>query len=223
MALLPIPDDFGQGGANIGDGEVRLVDILRNHHDEIASVEAGSVDSTARAAAAAASASAALRPLTTDLASTAHGKGASTIGVEAGATNVELKLASLTTAASAASSAAAAAQSTADAALVAATPSLTSHTLTDADASITAAQGSEHKLGAATLTADRTITIDPTGMDTDEVLRIVRTDVTAHQLIVVNGGPGAGTLYTFPVSVKKIAAFKFDGTDVVLSGVARLA
>jgi len=54
MALLPIPDDFGQGGANIGDGEIRLVDILKNHHEEIAAVEAGSVDNTARAAAAAA-------------------------------------------------------------------------------------------------------------------------------------------------------------------------
>ncbi len=54
MALIPIPDDFGQGGANIGDGEVRLVDILKNHHDEIALVESGSVDNVARTAAAAA-------------------------------------------------------------------------------------------------------------------------------------------------------------------------
>jgi hypothetical protein len=112
--------------------------------------------------------------------------------------------------------AAAAAQATANNGI------LTSHVLTDADATITVAQGSEHKLPDATLTMDRTVTLDPTA-GTDEVLRISRLDVTAHQLIVVNGGGGGGTIFTFPVSVKRVADFRFDGTNWVLSGFARLA
>ena len=89
MALIPIPDDFGQGGANIGDGEVRLIDILKNHHDEIQAVESGSVDTTARAAAAAAQSTAnsaatvaAAAAVAADLASVATNKGAHLIGLD---------------------------------------------------------------------------------------------------------------------------------------------
>ncbi len=35
MSLLSIPDDFGQGGANIGDGSPKLREILQNHAEEI--------------------------------------------------------------------------------------------------------------------------------------------------------------------------------------------
>ncbi len=96
MALLEIPDDFGQGGANIGDGDIRLVDILKNHSEEIADLESGSVDAVARAAAAAAAAAAATAQTTANGAVTVNG--------------------TQNTAISAAAAAAAAAQSDADAA-----------------------------------------------------------------------------------------------------------
>ncbi len=35
MSLIDIPKDFGQGGANIGDGAVKLQQILQNHSEEI--------------------------------------------------------------------------------------------------------------------------------------------------------------------------------------------
>ncbi len=39
MSLLQIPSDFGQGGANIGDGSPKLKEILSNHSDEIAAAQ----------------------------------------------------------------------------------------------------------------------------------------------------------------------------------------
>lgn len=39
MALIAIPGDFGQGGANISDGEPKLTTILQNHYDEITAAQ----------------------------------------------------------------------------------------------------------------------------------------------------------------------------------------
>lgn len=39
MSLLPIPDTFGQGGANIGDGDPKLSAILQNHSTEITTAQ----------------------------------------------------------------------------------------------------------------------------------------------------------------------------------------
>ena len=39
MSLLPIPDDFGQGGANIGDGALKLGAVLQNHSTEITTAQ----------------------------------------------------------------------------------------------------------------------------------------------------------------------------------------
>jgi len=85
--------------------------------------------------------------------------------------------------------------------------------LTNADVHIDVTQGNIRYLRAATLTGNHTVTLDTTGAVADEVIGIVREDVTANTYAVINGGPAAGTLYTFPVSVKRVAYFKFDGTN----------
>lgn len=95
--------------------------------------------------------------------------------------------------------------------------------LTDADATINVSQGNNRILRAA-LTANRTITLGTTGSpETGEIISIGRFSTTAHTVAIVNGGAGAGTLYTFPVSVKRVADFRYDGTNWVFVGVKRLA
>lgn len=94
--------------------------------------------------------------------------------------------------------------------------------LADADATKTLAQGSEFTLPAGTLTANRSITLSTSGAVTGDVVRVVRQDVTAFTLAVINGGAGAGTKYTFPASVARVADFRFDGTNWVLAGHARI-
>lgn len=87
--------------------------------------------------------------------------------------------------------------------------------LTNADATIAVAGGSSYTLPAATLSANRTITISTTGLGTGEVMQIIRRDLTANTLAIVNGGAGAGTMYTFPGDgVTRAALFIFDGTNV---------
>ncbi len=44
-------------------------------------------------------------------------------------------------------------------------------------------------------------------------LAFTRTDVAAFTVAFVNGGPGAGTLKTLPVSAIGYAEFEFDGTN----------
>lgn len=122
-----------------------------------------------------------------------------------------------------AAAAAAAAQLTADAALVAAGPQMTSANLANADATIMVSQGTHRTLPAATLTTDRTIVIDPTGMETDEVIQITRLDATAHTLTITNGGVGGGNPYVFAASLKRTVSFRFDGTDIKRAGIARIA
>lgn len=100
---------------------------------------------------------------------------------------------------------------------------LTPSTLGDAGVTITVSQGSEFTLPRGTLTTNRSITISTTGAVTGEVVRVTREDSTAFTLAIVNGGAGAGTLYTFPVSVTRVADFRFDGTNWALSGNAAIS
>lgn len=104
-----------------------------------------------------------------------------------------------------------------------AAPILTPSTLGDASVSIAVASGSEFILPRGTLTANRTLTLSTTGAVTGEVVRVTREDSTAFTLAIVNGGAGAGTLYTFPVSVTRVADFRFDGTNWALSGNAAIS
>ena len=95
--------------------------------------------------------------------------------------------------------------------------------LTDANAGLAVGTASEFTAAPALLTATRTLTLSTTGATTGENIRIVRHDVSAHQLVIVNGGVGAGTLYTFPNSQARVADFTFSGTDWILGGHSQLA
>lgn len=83
--------------------------------------------------------------------------------------------------------------------------------------------GSEFGLPNATLSANRTLTLDTTGTPaTGEIIRVNRLDSNAFTYAIINGGPGAGTKLTFAASVRAAADFKFDGTNWQLDRVWRL-
>jgi hypothetical protein len=63
------------------------------------------------------------------------------------------------------------------------------------------------------LSADSTVTLDPTLAVLGDTKEVTRLDLSAHQLSVVNGGPGGGTLSTFPASLFGNQLFFFNGTD----------
>lgn len=88
--------------------------------------------------------------------------------------------------------------------------------LTDADANLTIAGGQWRKLPAATLSAGRTLTLQPTGAAAGDQIEVTRLDATANTLAFVNGGPGAGTLFTMAISKIGWARFQFDGTNWAL-------
>lgn len=88
--------------------------------------------------------------------------------------------------------------------------------LTDASVTITVGQGAWRRLPAATLSSNRTVTLGTTNAREGYVLELTRLDVGAYTLAVVNGGSGAGTLLTMPVSSRYWARFYFDGTDWLL-------
>ena len=63
------------------------------------------------------------------------------------------------------------------------------------------------------LSANVTITLDPTGALKGDTKELTRFDVTSYTVAIVNGGPGAGTLTTFAGSAKSWGLFWFDGTN----------
>lgn len=85
--------------------------------------------------------------------------------------------------------------------------------LTDANATITVAQGTWRVAAAALLTANRTVTLSTTGAVAGDQIQITRLDVGAFTLAIVNGGVGAGTLYTMAVSALGCATVQFNGTN----------
>lgn len=91
--------------------------------------------------------------------------------------------------------------------------------LTDAAVTITIAQGRWRVLPAAILSANRIITLGTTGAAAGDRIEITRLDAGAFTLAFVNGGAGAGTLVTLPVSKVNFARFYFDGTNWLLMAV----
>lgn len=92
--------------------------------------------------------------------------------------------------------------------------------LTDANATINpAASGaSDFLLPATTLTAPRVLTLGTGGgPGTNYIVRISRFDLTANTYTVNNGGPGSGTLFTFPSGPANPtgASFYFNGANWV--------
>lgn len=85
--------------------------------------------------------------------------------------------------------------------------------LTDANVTITVDQGIVRRLPAATLSTGRTITLGTTNAILGDRITVSRLDVSANTLAVANGGPGAGTLATLPVSQVGFVTSQFDGTN----------
>lgn len=94
--------------------------------------------------------------------------------------------------------------------------------LTDASVTITVGQKFWRVLPAATLTANRTITLGTTNARAGHTLELTRLDSTAFTLAIVNGGPLAGTLVTLPASERWWAKFYFNGADWVRRAEAKL-
>ena len=96
-----------------------------------------------------------------------------------------------------------------------------------ADATATVNPGrlvSEYWLPAATLSANRTLTLGTAsnggGPQTSQLVQVVRFDIGAFTFAIANGGGGGGTLYTFPadMTVPVCARFFFDSTNWILVG-----
>jgi hypothetical protein len=68
-------------------------------------------------------------------------------------------------------------------------------------------------LPAASLTAGITITLGTTGAQEGDTIELTRLDATAYTVAIVNGGAGAGTLCTMPISSRAWGLFYFDGTN----------
>lgn len=75
---------------------------------------------------------------------------------------------------------------------------------------------SAYLMPAATQTANRSITVGITGSPAAGLtVTFFRYDLSAFTLALVNGGPGAGTQFTFPATPSKpqACALTFDGTN----------
>lgn len=68
-------------------------------------------------------------------------------------------------------------------------------------------------LPAIPITQNITLTLGTTNAEEGDVITLTRLDVAAFTVAIVNGGPGAGTLVTFPVSAQASGDFYFDGTN----------
>lgn len=84
--------------------------------------------------------------------------------------------------------------------------------LTDADVTITIAQGTWRTLPTI-LSANRVCTLGTTNAAAGDMIELTRLDAGAFTYAVVNGGVGAGTLVTLPISQRWWARFYFDGTN----------
>lgn len=93
--------------------------------------------------------------------------------------------------------------------------------LTDANATITIAGGAQYVLPAATLTANRVLTLGVTGSPlTGEIMAVLRRGTEAFTLTVQDDA--ATVLFTMPASTKFAAYFRFSGTHFVLSSAVRI-
>jgi hypothetical protein len=87
--------------------------------------------------------------------------------------------------------------------------------LGDANATITMGGGAWRTLPAGTLTANRTLTLDPAGAAAGDDLEVTRLDLGAFTLALVNGGPAGGTIVTLPAAARSFAVAYFDGGNFV--------
>lgn len=93
--------------------------------------------------------------------------------------------------------------------------------LGDANATITIAGGAQYILPAATLTANRVITLGVTGSPiTGETIAILRRGTEAFTLTVQDDA--ATSLLVMPASMRLAAYFRFNGTHFVLASAIRI-
>lgn len=90
--------------------------------------------------------------------------------------------------------------------------------LTDAAATIYVSGNRTRVLPAATLTANRSLTLSTTGAVEGDELLIVRNDTTAYTYTLINGGAGAGNVAVMPVSNRAWCRARFDGTNWIHLG-----
>lgn len=76
--------------------------------------------------------------------------------------------------------------------------------LTDGNQTIHVSGGFHRILPAATLTGNITITLGTTNAREGYPIEILRRDVGAYTVAIVNGGTGGGTLTTLPVSARSL-------------------
>jgi hypothetical protein len=86
--------------------------------------------------------------------------------------------------------------------------------LDDADATILVGGGRVRRI--PTLTGERTYTLGTTNAAAGDTILLRRPTASGRAGAVVNGGPDAGTLTTFPINAAAWALFYFDGTDWAL-------
>ena len=85
--------------------------------------------------------------------------------------------------------------------------------LTNADATIQVSGKRWRVLPAATLSANHSLTLGTTYAVAGDTITITRLDTTANTYAIINGGTGAGTIATMPVSARSFLVAQFDGTD----------
>lgn len=90
--------------------------------------------------------------------------------------------------------------------------------LTDDNAVILVSERRTRVLPAETLTANRVLTLGTTGAEVGDELHVVRNDVEAFTLTIVNGGTGAGNVAVMPVSTRAWCLARFDGTNWIHLG-----
>lgn len=94
--------------------------------------------------------------------------------------------------------------------------------LTDANETIDVSGNRTRILPAATLTTNRTLTLDDANAVAGDELFIVRNDATAFTFTIANGGAGGGNVAVMPVSNRAWCRARFDGTNWIhlSSGIA---
>lgn len=85
--------------------------------------------------------------------------------------------------------------------------------LLDADATILIGGGAWRVIPAGRLTASRTLSLSTENAQPGDRITFTRLDTGAFTVTLVNGGPGAGTLATLPVSAKSFATVQLSGAD----------
>lgn len=72
------------------------------------------------------------------------------------------------------------------------------------------------RIAVGALSANATLTLSTTNAVEGDIIEFTRLDVGAYTVAFVNGGAGAGTLATMPVSARAFVSVYFDGTDWLL-------